>query len=101
VNAGLVEFMTTYECMVCYPVDGMHVRCICNTITKAGIHAEVRENRGFVPITMFIARDHHMRSDLFEQVVEGAKLVVSVIGVRFELNDSTICAIGKLVDIEQ
>jgi hypothetical protein len=101
VNAGLVEFQTTYECMVCYPVDGMRVRCICNTITKAGIHAEVRENKGVVPITMFIARDHHMHSDLFEQVVEGSKLVVSVIGVRFELNDSTICAIGKLVDIEQ
>jgi DNA-directed RNA polymerase subunit E'/Rpb7 len=101
VNAGLVEFMTTYECMVCYPVDGMRVRCICNTITKAGIHAEVREQRGTVPITMFIARDHHMRHDLFEKVVEGAKLIVSVIGVRFELNDSTICAIGKLVDIDQ
>ena len=104
VNAGYVEFQTTYECMVCYPVDGMRVRCICNTITKAGIHAEVREQKGpvsIVPITMFIARDHHMQNDLFEKVVEGAKLIVSVSGVRFELNDATICAIGKLVDIEQ
>ena len=101
INAGFVEFQTTYECMVCYPVDGMRIRCICNTITKAGIHAEVREHRGTVPITMFIARDHHMNNDLFEKVVEGAKLVVSVIGVRFELNDATICAIGKLIDIEQ
>jgi hypothetical protein len=42
-----------------------------------------------------------MNNDLFEKVVEGAKLVVSVIGVRFELNDATICAIGKLIDIEQ
>jgi DNA-directed RNA polymerase subunit E'/Rpb7 len=100
VNGGMVEFQTTFECMICHPVDGMLVKCVCNTITKAGIHAEVVDNKGNVPITVFIARDHHIRNDLFEKVVEQSKLVVSIIGIRFELNDSTICAIGKLVEIE-
>ena len=100
VNAGSVEFQTTYECMICYPVDGMLVKCVCNTITKAGIHAEVVDQKGNVPITVFIARDHHINNDLFERVVENANLIVSVIGVRFELYDSTICVIGKLNDIE-
>ena len=103
VNAGMVEFMTTYECMICYPVDGMLVKCICTTITKAGIHAEVKYQKGntsIVPITVFISRDHHIRSDVFEQVKENSKLIVSIIGVRFELNDATICSIGKLVEIE-
>ena len=100
VNAGLVEFQTTYECMICYPVDGMLVKCVCSTITKAGIHAEVVDQKGNVPITIFIARDHHINNDLFERVVENATLIVSVIGVRFELYDSTICAIGKLSEIE-
>lgn len=100
VNAGSVEFQTTYECMICYPVDGMLVKCVCNTITKAGIHAEVVDQKGNVPITVFIARDHHINNDLFERVTENANLVVSVIGVRFELYDSTICVIGKLNDIE-
>ena len=100
VNTGSVEFQTTYECMICYPVDGMLVKCVCNTITKAGIHAEVVDRAGNVPITVFVARDHHINNDLFEKVTENAKLVVSIIGVRFELNDSTICAIGKLTEIE-
>jgi DNA-directed RNA polymerase subunit E'/Rpb7 len=100
VNAGLVEFQTTYECMVCHPVDGMLVKCKCNTITKAGIHAEVVDQKGNVPITVFVARDHHLRNDLFERVTENANLIVSIIGVRFELNDTTICTIGKLTDIE-
>jgi len=100
VNSGSVEFQTTYECMICYPVDGMLVKCVCNTITKAGIHAEVVDQKGNVPITVFVARDHHISNDLFDRVVENARLIVSVIGVRFELNDSTICAIGKLVEIE-
>ena len=100
VNSGSVEFQTTYECMICYPVDGMLVKCVCNTITKAGIHAEVVDQKGNVPITVFVARDHHINSDLFEKATENARLVVSIIGVRFELNDSTICAIGKLTEIE-
>jgi hypothetical protein len=52
-----------------------------------------------VPITVFIARDHHINNFKFEKIVENSKLVVSIIGIRFELNDSNICAIGKLVDI--
>ena len=99
VLAGLVEFQVTFECMVCHPVDGMLVEAICKTVTKAGIHTEVIDKNGNVPITVFIARDHHINNHKFEKVVENAKLVVSVIGIRFELNDSNICAIGKLVDI--
>jgi DNA-directed RNA polymerase subunit E'/Rpb7 len=53
VSTGMVEFQTTFECMVCYPVDGMLVECICKTITKAGIHAEVIDKQGNVPITVY------------------------------------------------
>jgi len=99
VNSGYVEFQTTFSCMVCHPVDGMLITCTTNTITKAGIHAEVIDNRGNIPITVFIARDHHIFNDKFDKVTENSKLTVSVIGIRFELNDSNICVIGKLVDI--
>ena len=99
VVSGLVEYQVTFECMVCNPVDGMLVEAICKTITKAGIHTEVIDKNGNVPITVFIARDHHINNHKFEKVVDNTKLLVSVIGIRFELNDSNICAIGKLVDI--
>jgi DNA-directed RNA polymerase subunit E'/Rpb7 len=99
VVSGLVEYQVMFECMVCHPVDGMLVEAICKTVTKAGIHTEVIDKNGNVPITVFIARDHHINNHKFERVVDNAKLVVSVIGIRFELNDSNICAIGKLVDI--
>ena len=99
VAAGMVEFQTTFECMVCHPVDGMLVECACKTITKAGIHAEVIDKQGNVPITVFIARDHHIDNHKFEHVVENSKLRVSIIGTRFELNDANICAIGKLSEI--
>ena len=99
-NAGSVEFQTVFECMVCHPVEGTLVRCKCNTITKAGIHAEVVDRQGNIPIIVFIARDHHLNYDKFERVVENESLLVNIIGIRYELNDVNICAIGKLVDIE-
>lgn len=100
VSGGNVEFHTTFECMVCHPVDGMLVKCLCKTITKAGIHAEVVDKKGNIPITVFIAREHHFANNVFEHVVENNKLVVSIIGVRFELNDPNICALGTLKYID-
>lgn len=99
VVSGMIEFQVVFECMVCHPVDGMLVEALCKTVTKAGIHTEVIDKNGNVPITVFIARDHHINNHKFENVVENAKLLVSIIGIRFELNDANISAIGKLVDI--
>lgn len=99
VHNGHVEFHITYECLISHPVDGMLVECYCKTITKAGIHAEVVDKNKNIPIIVFIARDHHINNNLFDKVVENAKLVVRVIGVRFELNDPNICVIGTLKNI--
>jgi DNA-directed RNA polymerase subunit E'/Rpb7 len=100
VSSGNVEFQCTFECMVCHPVEGTLVRCICKTITKAGVHAEVVDRQGNIPIVVFIARDHHIQNSEFEKVYENAKLLVNIIGIRFELNDTNICSIGKLVELE-
>jgi hypothetical protein len=98
VNGEFVEFQTVYECMVCHPVEGMELECVSKTITKAGIHAEVVDQAGNIPITIFISRDHHISNHQFNLVKENAKLLVKIIGVRFELNDPYICAIGKLLE---
>ena len=101
VNNEKIEFQTIFECMVCHPVEGMLIECKAKTITKAGIHAEVIDENGTVPITAFIARDHHFTEKHFANIKENANIVVRVIGVRFELNDPYICVIGKLMMGEQ
>ena len=103
VNGDMVEFHVTYECMLCHPVEGMKVECVCKMINKAGIHAEVvdrddRSDQPNVPIIVYIARDHHIHHSMFEHVKENDKLVVTIVGVRFELNDPHITTIGKLVE---
>uniref|UniRef100_A0A6C0D7E0 S1 motif domain-containing protein n=1 Tax=viral metagenome TaxID=1070528 RepID=A0A6C0D7E0_9ZZZZ len=96
VNSAFVDFQVVFECMVCHPVEGMLIECKSKTITKAGIHAEVVDETGIVPVTVFIARDHNYNDVTFNNVKENETILVRVIGTRFELNDSYICVIGKL-----
>jgi len=98
INGDIIEFQTLFECMICHPVEGMLIECNTKTITKAGIHAEVTDKDGTVPVTIFIARDHHFTDKRFNNVKENMKVTIQVIGIRYELNDPYICVIGKLVD---
>jgi DNA-directed RNA polymerase subunit E'/Rpb7 len=98
VNSAFVEFQVVFECMICHPVEGMLMECKSKTITKAGIHAEVIDETGIVPVTVFIARDHNYNDVHFNNVKENENILVRVIGARFELNDSYVCVIGKLAN---
>jgi len=98
INNQYIEFETVFECMICHPVEGMLVECDTKTITKAGIHAEVTDDTGIVPITVFVARDHHFTDRRFADIKENMKIIVRIIGVRFELNDPYICVIGKYIE---
>jgi DNA-directed RNA polymerase subunit E'/Rpb7 len=103
VNGDMVEYHTVFECMLSHPVEGMKVECVCKMINKAGIHAEVTDldeitGNTNVPIIVYIARDHHINNHLFENVTENAKLIVTIVGVRYELNDPHITTIGRLVE---
>lgn len=93
---GQVDFQVTLECQICYPVEGTLIECSAKTITKAGIHGEVKDNDGNVPINVFIARDHHISDNYFTKIKEGDKFLASVIGVRFELNDPYIVVMAGL-----
>ena len=99
INSEYVEFQTVFECMVCHPVEGQKIECTVKTVTKAGIHAEVITD-DIVPVVVFVARDHHNTNKYFNAIKENAKITVSVIGVRFELNDPYICVIGQLINPE-
>lgn len=97
VRANVIVFEVVFECFVCYLVEGMEITCVAKNITKAGIRAEL--NMDISPVVIFVARDHHYVSPLFNKVVEGDEIVVKIIGQRFELNDINICAIAELLKL--
>jgi hypothetical protein len=76
----------------------MEVECKVKNITKAGIHAEVKDNEDNIPIIVFIARDHNYSNYLFDEVEKDKVINAKIIGVRFELNDPSITAIAYLMN---
>lgn len=98
IEGNYVSFECVFDCMVCHPVEGMLIECVAKTITKAGIHAEVITDNNIIPVTVFVARDHHDINKYFNSIKENTLITIRVIGVRFELNDPYICVIGQLID---
>jgi DNA-directed RNA polymerase subunit E'/Rpb7 len=96
VNGPDIMFEVTFECLVCSPVEGMHIKCIAKNITKAGIRAETTEDPS--PVVIFVARDHHYNQTYFSTIKENDEIKVRVIGQRFELNDKYISVIAELLE---
>jgi DNA-directed RNA polymerase subunit E'/Rpb7 len=88
-------FDVTFECDVCFPLDGQIISCTATNITKAGIRAEV-SNEVKVPLIIFVARDHYYNDENFSKVNVGDNISVKVIGNRFELNDTYVSVIAEL-----
>ena len=99
VKNNLIIFDVVFECQVCYLVEGQEVECVAKNITKAGIRAEFDMDK--TPAVIFVARDHHYVNQSFNDVKEGDKITVKIIGQRFELNDTNISAIAELVKINR
>ena len=100
INSQDITFSVTFECLICHPVEGQKIECTTKTITKAGIHAQVIDKDNTVPLHIFVAKDHHIMDNYFTSIKEEMKILVKVIGIRFELNDPNICVISKLIKPE-
>lgn len=93
-----IEFNTSFECLVCKPVEGMIVaNCIVKNNTKAGIRAELKDENPS-PLIIFVSRDHNYKNENFSKLNENDIIRVKIIGIRYELNDTSICAIAELVE---
>jgi len=90
-----ISFEVVFDCYLCFPVEGMLIECIAKNVTKAGLRCESNE---FVPspIVAFLAKEHHQSDKKFNTIKEGDKIIVKVIGQRFELNDPNVSIIGEL-----
>jgi DNA-directed RNA polymerase subunit E'/Rpb7 len=101
-SSGMIErgihivFEVVFECLVCFPVEGALLSCVAKNITKAGIRAESADESPS-PVVIFIARDHNYANTYFSTIQEGDKMMVRVIGQRFELNDKYISIIAELM----
>lgn len=99
-NGSNVDFNIIFECLICFPVEGMYINCIAKNITKAGIKAEIEtlNESEKSPLIIFLARDHNYLTKKFSNIAVNDKIKIRVIGQRFELNDEYISVLGELVN---
>lgn len=90
-----IKFNVSFECMICYPVEGMLIDCVIKNITKAGLRCELNEDNS--PLVIFVSRDHHYKTEEFNELNENDKINVKIIGQRFELNDEHISIISEYI----
>ncbi len=99
-SGRFIRFKVEYECYVCRPIENTVIECVAKSITEnAGIRAEVKLDNGAIPLTVFIPRDINISNPMFSKVGEGMKLHVRIIGVTFEINDTTIYAMANFICI--
>lgn len=96
VDGSSISFEVVLELMLALPVEGMLIESNADVITKAGIKASIPDTDPS-PIVIFISRDHFHDDEYFNSIKENDKIIVRVIGQRFELNDPFIGVIGELV----
>ena len=103
-----IIFDVVFECLVCYPVEGMLLNVKAVSINTAGIKAEsvyyatnepsiVSGGNIPTPYVLFISRNHHQDNDIFNSIQPNDKFTARVIVHRFELNDKYISIIGEIV----
>tara|TARA_R110001592_G_scaffold226353_7_gene482504 strand:- start:4916 stop:5632 length:717 start_codon:yes stop_codon:yes gene_type:complete len=98
INSDTIIFEVVMECMICCPVEGMHIDCEIKNITRAGIRAETSDAPS--PVVIFVARDHSA-SNKYPNISEKQELTVRVIGQRFELNDKYISIIAEIINVKK
>ena len=101
-SSGLIErgsniiCEVVFECDICFPVEGMLIKCVVKNVVKAGVRAESASDVPS-PVVVFVAKDHHYNLQYFNDIQVGDYISVRVIGQRFELNDKYVSIIGELV----
>lgn len=95
VSGSNVKFDVAFECDVCSPAEGTTISCVVKNVTHAGIRAVI--DAKVTPVVIYVSRDHHYSDDYFDSIKPDDKIMVRVIGQRFELHDKHVSIIGELI----
>lgn len=92
---GSCVFRVLYSVDICNPVEGQVVKCVVKNINKMGLFCELA---GFdeSPLTLILAKQHHLKSERFEKMKINNIIDVEIIGIKFDYNDTQISCIGRL-----
>ena len=88
---GSINYNVEYNAKVCNPKNNDIITCKVVGINTMGLMTE------FEPLTIVLPRQHHLNSELFKEIEIDDDIEIEIIGSRFDLYDTQITAIGKLI----
>ena len=94
---GNCTFKVSYKVLCCNPIEGMVVKCSVLNKNKMGLFCELY-NLDPSPLTIILAKQHHLDNPKYEEIKVGASLDIEIIGIKFEYNDTQISCIGRISD---
>lgn len=92
---GNILYHLTLQLNVCNPLEGDIIRVKIRNINKMGILGESGDG-DIPPISVLLARQHHIDNEYFNKLKVGRSIDVKIIGKRFEFGDNQINVIGVL-----
>ena len=103
---GIIQYEVVFNCDICNPVKGSVFNVRFQDITNPGIHAELIDESGNKPITVFMFHSMHERNAQFSKYNDpvyasaNKSIRVKIVDTRYEFNDLWISAIAVFVDDE-
>jgi DNA-directed RNA polymerase subunit E'/Rpb7 len=94
---GSCSYKISYKVDICNPVEGMMVKVIVKNMNKMGLFCELPDIEPS-PLTIILAKQHHLRNEVFEKVKINDVINVEIVGIKFNYNDIQISCIGRLSD---
>jgi DNA-directed RNA polymerase subunit E'/Rpb7 len=92
---GSCNYRISFKVDICSPVEGMIIKAVVKNKNKMGLFCELH-NIEPSPLSIILAKQHHLKSDTFENVKLNSIIQVEIIGVKFDYNDTQIKCIGRL-----
>jgi len=95
---GSITFQVTYKANVCCPNEQDILNVDIVGINKMGILAK-KEN---TPLNIVIPKNLHLDTSIYKKIdpeIQNQKIIIQVIGRRFELNSKEMFIIGQLLDV--
>ena len=87
---GSIKYDINFSAEVCNQSKGQRFKCLIKNINKLGLLAEIN------PIIIVIAKNN-IKNNEFENIKINDEITIEIIGSRFDLYDTNISAIGKIV----
>jgi hypothetical protein len=98
VKGNIGQFMVTFQCKICLPVEKMRFVCKVTGITMAMLQAESWDEFPS-PILVFVSLEEK-NNQPFSNLQKGDKIIIEVMSQRFELNHSYIEIIGTIISVD-